>query len=115
MHQRKEPIMQTSHFTALRRRLLPLAALAAAAGLGGCIATAPAPAYYGYNAPAYGYNAPAYGYSSPAYAYSSPAPAPYYNNGSTATYTNGAVYPATYPLYSPYFHGAPTVQSGNGG
>jgi hypothetical protein len=102
--------MQASHFTALRRRLLPLAALAAAAGLGGCVATAPAPAYYGYNSPAYGYN-----YNSPAYVYNSPAPAPYYNNGSTVTYTNGAVYPATYPLYSPYFHGVATVQSGNGG
>jgi len=100
--------MQASDFTALRRRLLPLAALAAAAGLGGCVATAPAPAYYGYNAPAYGY-------SSPAYAYSTPAPQPYYNNGSTVTYSNGTVAPATYPLYSPYFHGAPTVQSGNGG
>lgn len=92
--------MQTSHLTALRRRLLPLAALAAATALGGCVATAPAPAYYGYN--------------SPAYVYSSPAPQPYYNNGSTVTYTNGAVYPTTYPLYSPYFHGADTVQSGNG-
>jgi hypothetical protein len=101
MHQRKEPIMQTSHFKALRRRFLPLAALAtAAAGLGGCVATAPAPAYYGYN--------------SPAYVYSSPAPQPYYNNGATVTYSNGAVAPATYPLYSPYFHGADTVQSGNG-
>ena len=85
--------MQTSHFTALRRRLLPLAALAAATALGGCVA--PAPAYYGYN-------------------YTYPAPQPYYNNGSTVTYPDGAVYPATYPLYSPYFHGANTVQSGNG-
>ncbi len=77
--------MQTSHFKALRRRFLPLAALAtAAAGLGGCVATAPAPAYYGYN--------------SPAYVYSSPAPQPYYNNGATVTYSNGAVAPATYPL-----------------
>ena len=100
--------MQTSHFKALRRRFLPLAVLATAAvGLGGCVASAPAPAYYGYNAPAYGYNAPAY-------VYSSPAPQPYYNNGSTVTYSNGAVAPATYPLYSPYFHGADTVQSGNG-
>ena len=55
--------MQTSHFKALRRRFLPLAVLATAAvGLGGCVATAPAPAYYGYNAPAYGYSSPAYVY-----------------------------------------------------
>ena len=100
--------MRTSHFKPLRRRLLPFAALAAAAvGLGGCVATAPAPAYYGYNSPAYGY-------SSPAYVYSSPAPQPYYNNGSTVTYSERRRLPATYPLYSPYFHGADTVQSGNG-
>ena len=90
--------MQASHFTALRRCLLPLAALAAATALGGCVATAPAPAYYGYNYPAYGYS----------------YPSPYYNNGYTVTYPDGTTYPASYPLYSPYFHGADTVQSGNG-
>ena len=80
--------MQSSHVTALRSRLLPLAALAAATALAGCVATAPAPGYYGYN-----------------------YPAPYYTNG---YYNYG--YPATtaYPLYSPYFHGYNTVQSGNG-
>jgi hypothetical protein len=96
MHQRKEPIMQTTHFTALRRRLLPLAALAAATALGGCVATAPAPGYYGYN-----------------------YPSPYYNNGYTVTqtyptYPNTTTYAPAYPLYSPYFHGYDTVQSGNG-
>jgi hypothetical protein len=84
--------MRTMHFTALRRRLLPLAALAAAAGLGGCVVAAPAPGY------TYGYN----------------YPAPYYNNGYAVT-TTSPTYPATYPVYSPYFHGYDTVAGGNGG
>jgi len=90
--------MQTSHFRALRRRLLPLAALVAATGLGGCVATAPAP--YGYN------------YYPGTYTYNYPAnyPAPYYGSSYTTTRT----YPGTYPLYSPYFHGYESTQSGNG-
>ena len=69
----------------LRRRVLSLAALAAAAGLGGCVAPAP---YYGYNYPYYGYNYPYYGYNYPYYRYSYPSysypsdsyPSSYYYN-----------------------------------
>ena len=62
----------------------------------------------------FGYNAPAYGYSSPAYVYSTPAPQPY-----TTTVQRSLTQTAPSPrrptrCTSPYFHGADTVQSGNG-
>lgn len=85
-----------------------LAAVAAATGLGGCVAPAP---YYGYNYPYYGYNNPYYGYNYSYYGYNYPYyryryPSSYYDNG-YATNT-------TYPYYSPYFRGVPMAADDNG-
>ncbi len=82
--------MRYSYFTALRRHLLPLAALAGATALGGCVTQSP-PAAYSYN----------YGYY----------PTPYYSS-----YTVSTTYPNGYTAaYSPDYNGSYNTYDNTGG
>jgi hypothetical protein len=93
--------MRYPEFTAARRRLIPLAALLLATGLGGCVAYSGYPSgYYGYNQPN-GY----YGGNRTAYAY------PAYNAG-YPTYTNSY---RQRPYYSPDYNGSFNTYENSGG
>jgi len=58
INEREDHIMQYPELTAVRGRVMPLAALLLATALGGCVG------YAGYPSRDYGYSQPNYGYSS---------------------------------------------------
>lgn len=89
--------MQQLQRPAIRRRLIPLAALLLATALGGCIA------YTGYPPSSYGYS-----YSGGYYA---SYPSGYYASY-PETYTNA---PAYRPYYSPAYYGQYNYENNNGG
>ena len=80
--------MRSSHFTALRRSLLPLVALVGATALGGCVTQSTPPTYsYGYNYPSPYYTASPVGVTYPngyAAAYSPDYNGAYNTYGTTA-------------------------------
>jgi hypothetical protein len=90
--------MQYPEFTAVRRRLIPLAAVLVATALGGCVAYTGYPSgYYGSNYPNgyYAGNRSAYGYPS-----------------------NSAGYPSSYsqrPFYSPDYNSSFNTYENSGG
>jgi hypothetical protein len=84
--------MRCQEFTAVRGRLIPLAALLLATALGGCVGYA-------------GYPSRDYGYSQPNYSYSS------YYPGYPANYTNSF---NQRPYYFPYSGHNNAYQSGAG-